>query len=83
MALEDIRKQVIEDIDEALRKYYGVRYVRRRGIPQFGSAIDIDEVILNYDPRYITDSTREFIKNAVPEYGREGIQVGFFDFKPE
>ena len=80
MALEGVRKQVLEDVDEALGSYHGVRYVRRRGIPQFGAAIEIDEVILNYDPRLVPKDIRADIFAYARDYGGPGIDISFFEF---
>lgn len=83
---------VSKDVCEALDKYYGFRYVRRRGLGVTGETIKIDEVILNYDPNPRlfpkdedeTKDLKESIKEIVETFEEEfkvNIQVGFFDPK--
>lgn len=76
-----IKKTVLGDVDEALGKYCGRRWVRREGIELSGQEINIDEVILNYDPALIPESIRADIFSYARDHGGAGIDVSFFQFK--
>ena len=80
MSTEQVQKTVATDIDEALGKYFGSRYVRRPGLDVTGQQIQIDEVVLNYDPRLVPESMRANIRAYAKTYGGAGVQIGFFGF---
>jgi hypothetical protein len=81
MSRSQIKKTVMADVDEALKKYHGTRYVRRPGLDVTGQPIEIDEVILNYDPRLIPEDVQPDIFAYAKEHGGGGVEVGFFGFR--
>jgi len=82
MSSAEIKKTVTADVDEALGNYYGLRFVRRRGLDVTGQLIEIDEVILNYDARLIPSAD---VQAEIFAYGKEhgggGVDIGFFGFE--
>jgi predicted secreted Zn-dependent protease len=81
MTPEEVRKVVTADIREGLEKYYGDRYVRRRGLDQTGEKIRIDELVLNYDPTTVPEGIRSQMKEIGAAYQGVDVKIGFFDFK--
>jgi hypothetical protein len=75
---EDIKRVVNADVDEALGKYYGERYVRRPGLDVTGQRITIDEVILNYDNALVPGDAWADIFAYAKERGGAGIDIGQF-----
>jgi hypothetical protein len=80
MSPDAVRKVVMADIREGLDKYYGTRYVRRRGLDVTGEQIKIDELVLNYDPRLVPESIRDQMKQIASAYEGVDVKIGFFEF---
>ena len=78
--LEELRQVVMPDIRESLEKYYGMRYVRRKGIDIKGEKIQIDEIVLNYDPNNVPKELRPKMKDIAEAYSDVDVKIGFFDF---
>lgn len=81
MTRAEVKKTVQADVDEALGKYYGQRYVRRSGLELTGKQIDIDEVFLNYTKAGLSDEFKADISAIAKEHGGAGIDVSFFEFR--
>jgi len=75
---DEIKRMVQLDVDEALGKYYGERYVRRPGLDVTGQRINFDEVILNYDAALVPKNIWADIFAYAREYGGAGIDIGWF-----
>jgi hypothetical protein len=77
----EVDKWVRADVDEMLGKYYGQRYVRRRGLEVTGQQIDIDQVVLNYTTAGLSDEFKADVSAIARDYGGAGIDVSFFEFR--
>jgi hypothetical protein len=82
MSEGEVQKTVIADIREGLEKYYGNKYVRRRGLDETGELIRIDELILNYDIRAVPESMRPQIQKIAEAYEGVDVKIGFFQMEP-
>lgn len=67
------------DLREGLEKYYGDRYVRRRGLDQTGQKVRFDELVLNYDPRTVPEGLRNDLREFAEAYEGVDVKIGFFD----
>jgi hypothetical protein len=78
----EVRKTVMADIREGVEKYYGNKYVRRRGLDETGELIRIDELVLNYDIRAVPESMRPQIQKIAEAYEGVDVKIGFFQMEP-
>lgn len=80
MSSDSVNKLVRDDIREALEKYYGLKFVRRRGLDVTGKQIRIDEVVLNYDSRLVPAGLRQEMQAIAKTYeGSFDLKIGFFN----
>jgi hypothetical protein len=80
----EVQKVVMGDIREALEKYHGSKYVRRRGVEltEPGKPIRIDEIVLDYDLRLVPEDIRPDIRKIAEAYEGVDVKIGFFEFEP-
>lgn len=75
---EQIIRQVKADVDEAMQKYAGKLYVRRRTLRQEMPLIEVTEIVLNYDNRLLPKRLQRDIKELAEEYARARWPNCFF-----
>ena len=75
---EQIIRQVKADVDEAMQKYAGKLYVRRRTLRQEMPLIVVTEIVLNYDSRLLPKRVQRVIKELAEEYARARWPNCFF-----
>jgi hypothetical protein len=80
MSRAELERTVHPDLDEALDKYAGSSYVRRRGLEVTGQRIEIDEVLLNY-PQSTPSSVREVIIDLAKNYRGGKVKISFFKLR--
>lgn len=80
MTEAELKKIVGQDVDEALAKYYGKKWVRTPGTQVSEKQIIIDEVKLNYDPTKASEETMARVNAYAMEHaaGRGRIEVTNF-----
>jgi hypothetical protein len=74
----ELERVVMGDLREGLEKYYGNRYVRRRGLDLTGEPIRIDELILNYTPP-VPGAIRARITTIGAAYEGVDVKIGLLD----
>ena len=75
---EQIIRQVKADVDEAMQKYAGKLYVRRRTLRQEMPLIEVTEIVLNYDSRLLSRRVQRVIKELAEEYAQARWPNCFF-----
>lgn len=67
---EQLIRQIEADVDEAMQKYSGKLYVRRRGLRKEMPLIEVTEIVLNYDKRLIPARYQRIIREMAEDYAR-------------
>ena len=74
----DLARVVKNDIAEAIGKYHGTQYVRRRGLEVTGGTIQIDEIVLNYDTRGVPPKIRNVLSDSFTgSHQGVDVKIGF------